>query len=129
MESMDMAKRPHTERQPVLSARACTRFPTRSLLRGVHNSSLTYDSCTPATGDGVESACRHAHSKCFRDSIGYSMHGRFLERDPVWTDNIAGGSELFVKDVAERIRNRTDLDINPSSDGTWTVRERESAYD
>ncbi len=68
----------------------------------------------------------HFRQKYFEETA--LATGRFLERDPIWTDNIADGSESFVTNVAERTRNRTDLDIHPSSDRTSTVRDREGAY-
>ncbi len=70
---------------------------------------------------------RAEFAEAYRADIAEALaSGRFLERNPAWTDNIAVGSESFVKDVAEQTRNRADLDIRTSSDGTWTVRERES---
>jgi hypothetical protein len=54
---------------------------------------------------------------------------RFLRRDPAWTDSIAVGSESFVKDVAERTRNRVELDIALTTEGLWTVREQKNAYE
>ena len=55
--------------------------------------------------------------------------GRFLLRDPVWTESIAVGNEPFVMDVAGRTRNRVDLDVAMTAGDIWKVRERESAYE
>ncbi len=55
--------------------------------------------------------------------------GSFLQRDTVWTDSIAIGSESFVMDVAERTRNRMDLDVSLTADGLCTVRKQENTYE
>jgi putative transposase len=73
---------------------------------------------------------RKEFAESYQAEIGKALAtGSFLQRDPVWTDSIAVGSESFVLDVAERTRNRVDLDVALTAEGLWTVREQENAYE
>lgn len=50
-----------------------------------------------------------------------------LERDPIWTESVALGSEAFVDQVSTKI-NRTRLERSESREGLWTVRETPTPY-
>jgi len=50
------------------------------------------------------------------------------EREPMWTDSIAAGSESFVRQIEEETRNRVELEVRPTSSGAWTIREPSEPY-
>ena len=51
-----------------------------------------------------------------------------LERDQMWTESIAVGSETFVRKIEQETRSRMELDITPTSSGAWTIRETPEPY-
>jgi len=50
-----------------------------------------------------------------------------LGREPEWTEAIAVGSEKFVRETAEYIKGRQQLEIDSVGD-TWTLKERTASY-
>jgi hypothetical protein len=44
-----------------------------------------------------------------------------LERQPCWTESLAVGSELFVKEVQERVELRRT--VMRETAGAWTLQE------
>jgi hypothetical protein len=44
------------------------------------------------------------------------------KREPEWTESIAVGSEEFVREVAQRIKGRQELEIQPQGEH-WCLRE------
>ncbi len=74
------------------------------------------------------SCSRENFAAAYRAAIDEALASGRLEREPIWTGNIAVGSEPFVKDIAEKTTNRMKLDVALSDNGAWTVRERGSAY-
>jgi len=51
------------------------------------------------------------------------------EREPMWTESIAVGSESFVRQIEEETKSRMELDVRPTNSGAWTIREAPSPYD
>ena len=51
-----------------------------------------------------------------------------LERDQMWTESIAVGSEPFVRKIEQETRSRMELDITPTSSGAGTIRETPEPY-
>lgn len=51
-----------------------------------------------------------------------------LQREPMWTDSIAVGSEAFVREIEEQTENRVELDVRPTASGAWIIREATEPY-
>jgi len=64
----------------------------------------------------------------YSHSISEAIENRDLSREECWTQSIAVGGEVFVRDIGERILNRSDLLISNAEDGNWTVREGGASY-
>ena len=64
------------------------------------------------------------YQRAIRDSI---REGE-LEREALWTESIAVGSEEFTKRISERVRYRTRLERKEIADGVWAVREAPAPY-
>lgn len=65
----------------------------------------------------------------YRRAIEDSIRRRDLERQGVWTESIAVGSEEFVGRISERVRNRIRLERKAISEGVWAVREGPVPYE
>ena len=53
------------------------------------------------------------------------------ERDPVWTESLALGSERYIAEVASHVKNRRRLETEPHPEhaaGTWVLQESHPAY-
>lgn len=64
----------------------------------------------------------------YRRSIEDAIARGRLAREEMWTENIAVGSESFVRTVEEQTQNRVELDIGATASGMWTIREPTTAY-
>lgn len=64
----------------------------------------------------------------YRHVIDQAIEARQLDREAIWTESIAIGSESFVRDVEQRTTNRVELTVESSSANRWTVKEACVAY-
>ena len=64
----------------------------------------------------------------YRRSISSAISVRQLNRNPVWTESIAVGSEEFVRSVGDEVKTRVNLEVDEVSDGIWVVRDPEVPY-
>lgn len=64
----------------------------------------------------------------YRQAIAESIASAELEREAMWTESIAVGSEAFVREIEEKTRNRAKMELAETPQGTWTVRETRLAY-
>lgn len=64
----------------------------------------------------------------YETAIATVIQRRELQRNPIWTESIAVGSEAFVTKVVEGLENRRVLEQTEVADGVWAVRERETPY-
>jgi putative transposase len=64
----------------------------------------------------------------YRTAIQEAIQKRELERQPVWTERIAVGGEVFTKKICQGVRDRTRLAREEVSAGVWTVREALASY-
>jgi len=66
--------------------------------------------------------------EAYRRSINDAIAAHRLNRDPVWTEAIAVGSEEFVRRVSDEIKTRVKLEVDEAGDGVWVVRDPEVPY-
>ena len=59
----------------------------------------------------------------YQRAVGASIREGKLEREALWTESIAVGSEEFTKRVSERVRYRIRLERKELQEGIWAVRE------
>ena len=64
----------------------------------------------------------------YRDTIEEAISRQELKRDPMWTENIAIGSESFVKTIEGQTLNRRELTVEEGSEKRWCVKEAPVAY-
>ena len=64
----------------------------------------------------------------YRQSIAEAIEKQQLNQEPIWTENIAVGSESFVRSIEKDKFNRSELIVESSSVGCWSVRESEISY-
>jgi hypothetical protein len=64
----------------------------------------------------------------YRLEIDEAIAQKLSQRDPVWTESIAVGSEEFVRRISDEIQHRFRLDVDEVSDGIWVVREPMVSY-
>jgi len=60
--------------------------------------------------------------------ISQAIEKRQLDREAIWTESIAIGSESFVRNIEQCTTNRVELTIESSSADRWTVKEANVAY-
>jgi putative transposase len=66
---------------------------------------------------------RDHYEAAITETIAKDLHSR----EPEWTESIAVGSESFVREVAERIERRQQLEIRPAGE-QWVLREAVGPY-
>ena len=68
--------------------------------------------------------------KNYEVSIEESMARHECVREERWTESLAIGGEVFVKEVSSRIRNRIQVEVEKDSThaDSWVVRETRPAY-
>jgi putative transposase len=54
-------------------------------------------------------------------ALALAIENRQLERQPCWTESLAVGSEVFVKEVQERVERRRT--VMRETAGAWTLQE------
>jgi len=59
----------------------------------------------------------------YRRAVRASLREGKLEREALWTESIAVGSEEFTKRISERVRYRIRLERTEHQEGIWAVRE------
>ena len=72
----------------------------------------------------------------FRDSYGVSVDRAIqegeLQREPMWTESLAVGSQGFVTEAAGDLQNRYEFEYeevaSSEGGGTWTVRDVKNPY-
>jgi len=64
----------------------------------------------------------------YRQAIVESIEIKQLPQEPIWTKNIAVGSESFVRSIEKEKINRSELIVESSSVGCWSVRESDISY-
>ena len=78
----------------------------------------------------VEARSRDEFRDQYEGMIADALSRRALAREAKWTESLAVGSERFVREVGQKIRNRTQVEIveEATADGSWVVREAQAAY-
>ena len=56
------------------------------------------------------------------------MARRELAREPIWTESIAVGSELFVNGIGKEVRNRRELSYESLPGDRWVVKDATARY-
>jgi putative transposase len=74
-------------------------------------------------GGASLSEFRDYYEAAIQETIAKDIH----RREPQWTESIAVGSESFVREVAQRIQRRQQLEIRPSGEH-WLLRETPEPY-
>ena len=64
----------------------------------------------------------------YRRAVRASIREGKLEREALWTESIAVGSEEFTKRISERVRYRIRLERKEHQEGIWAVRELPVPY-
>jgi putative transposase len=63
-----------------------------------------------------------------RQRIVEAISAGRLNREGIWTESIAVGSEAFLREIASRNKIRKKLKIATTGDGSWYVRENHNRY-
>ncbi len=68
----------------------------------------------------------------YSDAVEERIARGQMQREPLWTDSLAVGSEAFVEGATQQYKNRWTFDIaqqQVSGTQAWTVRESSASYD
>jgi putative transposase len=91
------------------------------------NRLVDYAELSRTIGDGVR---KEEFQRFYAQLIQEAVDQEEFQREAMWTESLAVGSQRFVEEVGKRIRNRMAVMIEPSDVGgqNWIVREEECAY-
>ena len=64
----------------------------------------------------------------YGSAIAERLRRGALQRQPMWTESIAVGSESFVRQIEEQTDRRLRMDVDMGCSGAWTLRESAPTY-
>ena len=64
----------------------------------------------------------------YAEYVGEGIKAGELSRDARWTESVAVGREVFVREVGAHIEPRMHMAFSAGTDGGWTVKEEPSPY-
>ena len=76
-------------------------------------------------------ALGHPSEKIARQYVAFVADGLkagVMNREPLWTESIAVGSETYVKGLGARMDGRMRMIVEAAGDNVWTVREKRGVY-
>jgi len=68
---------------------------------------------------GGKSSLAEIHQKRILESV----QNKRLNREAIWTESIAVGSEAFAKEIMDKNRKRKKLQLETTENGAWFIRE------
>ena len=81
--------------------------------------------CVLKWNDGM---CRQEFAHVYKLAIEEALDRRELQRNSIWTESIAVGSQPFVSALSKKLLNRTRLEESEVDTGQWIVREPSALY-